>query len=197
MLDPELADRLVGVGQGVAIVGQGVREKRRIEVHADPPGLRPVDPVLEVLGLESVALDLPASGLGVAGVEVQTMCAGQERQRLVQVGSQLVGCAGLAGITAGDRQAAPQLLATVLETTDVVSLPAVQRDRDCGQLLDGRLDIDAPFRVLFFRAGEGSFHVLVGSGHDAVLNQGSGGSREDVPGSILPERAASCQSEPG
>ena len=130
VLDPEPADGLVGVGQGVAVGRQGVGEKRRIEVHADPPGLRPVDPALKVLGLERVALDLPAAGLGVAGVEVQAMRAGQERQRLVQVGPQLVGRAGLAGIMAGDRQAAAQLLARVLETADVVALPAVERDRD-------------------------------------------------------------------
>ena len=87
VVDPEPPDGRVGVGQGVAVGGQGVGEIRRVEVHADPPGLRPVDPVLEVLGLERVALDLPAAGLGIAGVEVQAMRAGQERQRLVQVGS--------------------------------------------------------------------------------------------------------------
>ena len=44
--------------------------------------------------------------------------------------AQLVGRAGLAGIVAGDRQAAADLLARVLEPADVVPLPAVQRDRD-------------------------------------------------------------------
>ena len=121
---------LIGVGQGVAVGRQGVGEIGRVEVHADPPGLRPVDPVLEVLGLERVALDLPAAGLGIAGVEVQAMRAGQERQRLVQIGSELVGRAGLAGIMAGDRQAAPELLARILEAADVVALPAMERDRD-------------------------------------------------------------------
>ena len=86
MIDPEPADALVGMGQREAVGGQGVGEIRGVEVHPDPPGLRPVDPAAKVLGLERVALDLPAAGLGVAGVEVQAMRAGQERQRLVQVG---------------------------------------------------------------------------------------------------------------
>ena len=115
---------------------------------------------LKVLGLERIALDLAAAGLGVAGVEVQAVRAGQERQRLVQVGPQLVGRAGLAGIVAGDRQAAAELLARVLETADVVPLPAVQRDRDRREPRQGRIDIDAPFRVLLLRTGEGLFRCF-------------------------------------
>ena len=93
---------------------------------------------LEMFGLESVALDLAAAGLGIAGVEVQAMRAGQKRQRLVQIGPELVGRACLARIVAGDRQAASQLLAGVLEPADVVALPAVQRDRDGRRAAQGR-----------------------------------------------------------
>ena len=94
------------------------------------------------------------------------MRAGEERQRLVQVGAELVGRAGLAGIVAGDRQAAADRLARALEPADVVPLPAVQRDRDGRQPLEGRLDVDAPFRVLLLRLGEGVFHVRAGRGHE-------------------------------
>ena len=75
VIDPEPPDARVGMGQCVAVGGQRVGEIRGVEVHADPPRLRPVDPAAEVLGLERVALDLLAAGLGVAGVEVQSvMC---------------------------------------------------------------------------------------------------------------------------
>ena len=126
----------VGVGQREAVGRQRVGEIRGVEVQADPPGLRPVDPALEMLGLERIALDLPAAGLGVAGVQIQAVRAGNERQGLVQVAAQLVGRAGLAGIIAGDGQAAAQLLADCLKPADVVALPAVQRDRDGGQPLE-------------------------------------------------------------
>ena len=49
---------------------------------------------LEVLGLELVALDLLAAGLGVAGVEVEPVGAGDQRERLIQVGAELVGRSG-------------------------------------------------------------------------------------------------------
>ena len=86
VIDPEPPDARVGVGQGIAVGGQRVGEVRRVEVHADPPRLRPVDPAAEVLGLERVALDLLGLRLGVAGVEVQAVGAGQEGQGPVEVG---------------------------------------------------------------------------------------------------------------
>ena len=85
------------MGQGVTACRQRVGEEGGVEVHADPPRLRPVDPVAKVLGLECVALDLPAAGLGIAGVEVQPVRAGQERQSLVQIAAKLVGVRALPG----------------------------------------------------------------------------------------------------
>ena len=196
VIDPEPADRLVGVGQGVAVGRQRVGEIGRVEVHADPPGLRPVDPASEMFGLESVALDLPAAGLGIAGVEVQAMRAGQERQRLVQVGPELVGRAGLAGIMAGDRQAAAELLAGVLESADVVALPAVQRDRDGREPCQGRIDIDAPFRVLLLRAGEGALHVAAGRGHGAILKKAGLTGMAQRRVNSAANGVHSCQPEP-
>ena len=55
---------------------------------------------LEVRRLERVALDLLAAGLGVAGVEVEPVGAGNQGEGLVQVGPELVGRAGLAGVVA-------------------------------------------------------------------------------------------------
>src|SRR5262249_44424846 len=42
VVDPEPSDPWIGVRQRVPTFGQSVSEKSGIEVHADPPGLRPV-----------------------------------------------------------------------------------------------------------------------------------------------------------
>ena len=52
------------------------------------------------------------------------------------------------------------LLAGVLEAADVVALPAVQRDRNPGQPLEGLVDVDAQLGVALLRQREGLFHVL-------------------------------------
>ena len=109
--------------------------------------LGPVDPPLEVRGLDLVALDFLSTGLGIAGVEVEPVRAGDQRQRLVQVGAQLIGRARLARIIARHRQSAADRFAGVLETADIVALPAVQRDRNLGEPLKRPVDIDPQRRV--------------------------------------------------
>jgi hypothetical protein len=79
VLDPEAADALVAMGQGPAVGRPGMGEVRRVEVQADPPAARPLDPAPEVFRPQLVALDLPPAGLGIAGVQVQPMRAGDER----------------------------------------------------------------------------------------------------------------------
>ena len=85
---------------------------------------------------------------------------GIERQRLVQVGAQLVGRAGLARIIARHRQSAANRFAGVLEAADIVTLPAVQRDRNLGKPLKRPVNIDPEGRVSLFRQRERLFHVL-------------------------------------
>ena len=109
VLDPELADARVVAGQGKAVVGQGMREEGGVKVDAVVVLLGPVDPAGKMLGLELVALDLLAAGLGIDGVQVQPVRAGDQAVGLVQVAAQLVGVARLAGIVAGGGDAAAQL----------------------------------------------------------------------------------------
>ena len=90
-----------------------------------------------------------AADLGVDRVQVEPMRAGDQRERLFEIGAQLVRRARLAGIVAGDRQAAAELFARVLEAADVVALPAVERDRNRRQPLDRRVGVDAERRVTF------------------------------------------------
>ena len=172
----------VGVGQGVAVGRQGVGEIGGVEVHADPPATSPSrSSRWKCSGSSASRSTLLAAGLGVAGVEVQAMRAGQERQRLVEIGPKLVGRAGLAGIIAGDRQAAADLLAGALEPADVVALPAVERDRDGREPRQGRLDIDAPLRVLLLRLVEGRFHVRSGERSWSVSFPGGMADRARPP----------------
>ena len=68
----------------------GMGEVGRVEVQADLDRLGPGDPVLELVGAQRVAVHLLAAHLGVAGVEVEAVAAGDERERLLEVAAQLV-----------------------------------------------------------------------------------------------------------
>ncbi len=84
----------------------------------------------------ALRLDALAVGFGVAGMQVEPVGPRDQLERLVQVGA-LVRGPGSAGVIPGDRQPATDRLARVLEPDDVVALPAVQRDRDLRQSLQG------------------------------------------------------------
>src|SRR5262249_25904583 len=96
--------------QGVATFRQRVSEKSGIEIHADPPRFRPVDPVAKVVRLERVAFDFPTVGLGVARMQIQSVRAGQERERLLEIESKLIRGARFTGISSGDGQASSDFL---------------------------------------------------------------------------------------
>ena len=151
----------------------------------------------EVLGLEGVALDLSAASLGITGVEVEPMRAGQERQSFVEIGAKLVGGAGLAGIMARDGQSASQFLARVLEPSDVVALPAVQRDRYRREPRHGRFDVDVPRRVLFPRQCANACCELVSTAVMKASSVSSGKEQDGHPRSILTEREGSCHQAAG
>ena len=61
-----------------------------------------------MLGGSCVAVDLFSAGLGVHGVQVQPVPAGDQAEGLVQVGAQFVGRARLAGIVAGGQMPPPE-----------------------------------------------------------------------------------------
>ncbi len=90
-----------------------------------PPVLGPVDPGGEVLRPQFVALHFLATRLGVDGMQVEPMRAGDQAVGFVQVAAQLVGVAGLAGVVARCRQAPAKLSVGRLEAAHVVALPAV------------------------------------------------------------------------
>ncbi len=114
----------------VAVVGEPVGEKGRVEVETDALFAAPVDPALEMFRRERVALDGFAVRFGVRSVEVQPVRPGQKRERLRDVRAKFLRRAGAAGIISGGLDAAAALhIAEFFETGDVVALPAVKRNR--------------------------------------------------------------------
>jgi len=155
VLDPKAANAGVGMGQREAIGGLGMSEVGRIEVQSQLPLLRPADPAAEVLRCEGIPLDAPAARLGITGVQAEAMGAGYERQRLLEIGAQLVGRAGFAGKVARDSQAAAQPAPAFSKAAHVVALPAMQRQRQPRQLLQRPVGIDAEPGIVLPREGVG------------------------------------------
>ncbi len=121
------------MGQGEPFGGLGVGEKRGIEIQSHAALTGPINPILEVRRRQFVAFDAPPGGLGVNGVQVQPMLAGNEAKSLFQVGPQLIRVSGPAGMASGDRQASSQFGAGVFETAHVVALPTMDGDCHTGQ----------------------------------------------------------------
>ena len=136
-----------------------------VEVQADLARLGPAEPVGEMRRLDLVAVDDIGAGLGVECVEVEPLPAGQELEHDIDVGAHLVAVAGAAGMAAGGHDAAGiDPVAGSFKAADVVSLPAVQGDRNREGLFDGGFGVDANVGVV--GAGESvGGGDLFGRGH--------------------------------
>jgi len=91
VLDPVIADGLVGVAQGKTVGGFRMGEVGRIKVHPQVVGLGPVDPALEVPGLNLGAIDELATVVQVAGMQIEPVAAGNHAQRFLDIAAQLDG----------------------------------------------------------------------------------------------------------
>src|SRR5688500_36170 len=120
-----------------------MREAGGIEVQSNAERFGPVDPSGEVLRADRVTIDASRPELAVEGVQVEAMFSRDQRQRPRRVAAQLVGRARLAGIVARRGEAATELAVRLLESADVVSLPAVERDGHEGEAADGGVGVDA------------------------------------------------------
>ena len=156
--DPELAHFRVGAAQREAVLHHRVGEERGVEVQTDVILFRPGDPVGEVFRPDFVAADLLLAGFGVERVQIEPLFARNQRQDFIDVAAELFRVAGPARIVAGHLNAAVQR-AAVLETGDVVALPAVQADRDLIQPLECRLDVDAEFPIHLLRGVKHGSHT--------------------------------------
>jgi hypothetical protein len=154
MLNPETANGRIAMSQGKTVGRLGMSEEGWIEVKPQAAAACPLDPVAKMGRLQLIAVHNAAAGLGITGVQVDAMLAGHEGQRLFQVGPQLLGRACPSGIVAGNRQAAAQFRAAALKAGDIVPLPAVQRDADAGEPVQGPGDIDTQLGEALFGLSE-------------------------------------------
>ena len=136
-----------------------MRKERRVKVQAETARLGPVQPAGKVLGGELVPIDAFAKSLGVDGMKVHAVGAGNEGEGLVEVGAEFVGVAGFAGIVAGGLDAAAGKARGTLETADIIPLPAMQRNGDVAQCGQGAVGINAGGGVIFTGETVGGFEV--------------------------------------
>src|SRR6267142_961188 len=103
-----------------------MRKKRRVEIQAQPVLLRPLDPALKMLRRKFIAVHWISAGLRIKRVQVQSMLAGNERKRLVQVRAQFGWRACFARIITGDSQPTAKGACPILKSAHVIALPAVE-----------------------------------------------------------------------
>ena len=150
MIDPELPYRLVRVREGEVVLRQGMGKERGIEIQPHAASLGPFDPALEVLGSNLVAVHFPACEFAVDRVKVHAVAPRDEGKRGVEVLAKLLNSSSLPGKVAGRLDpAALQGGSLAFKSTDVVALPAMQRDRRRGEASQGLLGIHAESGVHF------------------------------------------------
>ena len=134
MLNPKFANLLVPMRQRKTIRRVRMREKRRIEIHSQSVLLCPMNPTLEMFRRKLVSVHPFPIGLGIRRVQVQPVLAGNQRKRHLHVRAQFIRCPRFTWVISRDRQSAAQLSRYTFESADIIPLPAVQRDRDFGEL---------------------------------------------------------------
>ena len=149
MAYPEGADLIVGIGKGKAFGRLGMAEEGGVEIQAHVVLLGKLYPLGKVLGLQLVAVDRLAIEDGVDGVKIDLLFAGDQLQSDLQIGHQLFGSAGLAGIVAGGLDTAGEGAAQVFKTDNVIALPAMHTDGDVLQNVQRFFGIDTEFFILF------------------------------------------------
>ena len=148
MLNPELPDGFVRVGQG-EVSALGMAEGGGVEIQLEVVGLGPVYPTLEMLRTALVAVYELAAEVSVNLMEIHAVVAGQQGFHEFEVFSYLVYVAGAAGIVAGGLDAAGQAV-LAFKTDDVVGLPAVQGNLLLLQLGNGFVGVYAKGRIALF-----------------------------------------------
>ncbi len=161
VVDPELTNFVIGVGEGKAVGAQRMREAGRVKIQPQLVGFRPLDPVLKVFRLDGVAIDRRV-GLQIDSVQVQAFWPRDQAQGQFQIGPQLGGVTRLARIVTCGLDAAGQRTAWVLKPGDIIALPAVHRDGQTVELTQSLLDIHAHGGETLFSQFPGLFKL---SGH--------------------------------
>ena len=160
---PERAHVFLRGGEGEIVLHHGMAEEGGVEVDAQTVFTGELDPRIEVMGLDLVAVHLLAGGEdGVAGVQADALFAGHEAHGLDKVRLQFLEGAGSTGVVARGLDAAGKGAAAAFKADDVVALPAVDADGHVLQGGEGCFHIHAPRLVALLRA-------LVALAHDDLI----------------------------
>ena len=160
MLNPKLTDAFVLMRQRKAAGGFGMRKACGIEVQADTEGPGPCDPVAEMARLNFIAIHFLTAELAVTRVQIEPVRAGNERECFRRVGAQLIRRAGFAGIIPRGHDAAGERPIEILKAAHVITLPAVQRDRDFGKRLEDFFGVHAVGGIAFPGEPVGLLRIL-------------------------------------
>ena len=194
MLDPELPDGLARMRQRETVGGFRMRKAGRIEVQADAVLPGPGDPVPEMARRDFITVHFFAVEFTVGRVQVQAVSARNEGKDLLHVGPEFFRCAGFAGITAGGDQAAAQGRAGIFKPADVITLPAMEGNRDACQRLQRRVNLHADGGITVPGQAKG-FPGPISQVHDLLVKRALGfaqGYSEDAPARPSGWRPAGC-----
>ena len=97
VLDPEVADRLVGMRQREVSVRFGMREAGRVEVEAVLLPSAQLTQFAEMFRAQFVAIDFAPVGLRIHRVQIQAMFPRQQAIHLVEIAAQVIGVRALPG----------------------------------------------------------------------------------------------------
>ena len=114
--------------------------------------LRPIDPALKMFDLYLVTVNERAAVVQIAGVEVHSVIAGNQRQGLFKISAKFVNGARLACIVPGSLNTPGKFgTACPLESTNVIPLPTVHRNRNRRKFFQSRIDVHTNRSVAIFR----------------------------------------------
>ena len=168
MAYPEVADVLVGGGEGQPIPDVPVREAGGVEVdaiHAQLFGER--YPRREMLRAVGVPIDETCviAQKGIAGVQVESLFAGHQEECRADVGHQLLGGAGAPGVISRGLNTA-RCASAAVKSDYVVALPAVDADGDVSERFQCCFRVNAECGELFLC-------IIKACGNGCVIHESS------------------------
>jgi hypothetical protein len=153
MLNPETADTLVGMRQ-CQIAAFRVRKRSAVEIQPEAVLPPPLHPALEMGRLHLIAVNRFSPEIAVYLVQAQAVAAGDKGSRLQYIRPQLVHVASATGIIARYLYAPGKRTAPILETRDIVRLPAMKGQGHLLHFLQRILHIYAYSGITLFRYTE-------------------------------------------
>ncbi len=133
-----------------------MRKQGRIEINALEAIARPLNPRIKMPRLNGVTVDRLAFEVAVGGVEVESVGTWNQAERFVQVGSQFFEGPRAPRMIAGDGNSTGQGVPGGLKPSDIITLPALDRDGDSRECAESGFRVDA-------EGGEGSLRGWIGT----------------------------------